>query len=90
MILARIIRQHFGNNKHISIKVNPNSELKKYLRKSKTQAELSWQRKMRAEWVYIFFIAFGVFNFSYIALPQYRLTHNLFMNTEASMFVEAK
>lgn len=82
--------QRFSSNSSLKVKVGPHSELSRYLRVQKTPAELSWQRKMRREWVLITIATVIIFNITYNSFPEIWLSHNLFMPTTHSLVVQAK
>ena len=90
MIKGSTLQRFFGQKKTVNFTIKPQSELQRYLRKSRTQGEVAWQRKMKNEWFFIAAAAAVGVNFIYNAFPQCWFAHNLFMNTEESLSVEAK
>ena len=80
----------FAQKKTVSFTVKPQSELQRYLRKSRTQGEVAWQRKVKNEWFFVAATAAVALNLIYNVFPQYWFAQNLFMNSEASLSMEAK
>jgi hypothetical protein len=84
------LRQLFSQGSSFKIKVGAESELRRYLRRNKTQRQLSWQRKMKLEWVMVFFAALLSFNIVYNSYPETWFSQNLFMHTPSSLVMLAK
>ena len=90
MIKGSTLQRFFAQKKTVSFKVKPQSELQQYLRKSRTQGEVAWQRKVKNEWFFIAVAAAVGLNLIYNVFPQYWFAQNLFMNSEESLSMEAK
>lgn len=90
MFNLKVVRQFFSQDSPLQIKVGKDSDLSRYLRRNKSQRQLSWQKKMKYEWVMIFFAAAISFNIVYNSFPELWISHNLFMHTSTSLVVLAK
>jgi len=78
--------QHKG--KHISI--TPNSQLRYFVRKHRSPAEVQWRRKMKAEWFAVTLAAAFAVNVVYNVFPNRWIAMNIFMWDNDSMATGAK
>jgi hypothetical protein len=89
-MLVTTLRRFFSQQKSVSIKLNPDSQLSKYIRRNKSPAEVAWSHKMKTEWALIAIVAGFSLNFLYNFFPDYWVTRNPFMPTPESISLDAK
>ena len=78
-MLTTVVKYLKSGQKGKHITINPNSQLRYFVRKPKSPAEVAWLKKMRMEWFFVTLAAAFAMNLVYNVFPNRWIAMNLFM-----------